>query len=216
MTAAFPEAPAAGPPLRVAVLVAHPDDEALWAGGLLLANPLWSSFVATLCRGEDPDRAPRFRQSLAFLGAQGAMGNLDDGPGQEPLPGALVRETLLGLLPGGGFDLILTHGPQGEYTWHRRHEEVAQAVRALWRAGDLGPGELWQFAYEDGGGAYFPQARADAELRLPLALALRLRKDDLISRIYGFGPSSWEARAAPRTEAFSPFRDPSPSLPGEP
>jgi len=215
MTEAFPEAPAAGPPLRVAVLVAHPDDEALWAGGLLLANPQWSTFVATLCRGEDPDRAPRFRRALAFLGARGAMGTLDDGPDQEPLPDALVQATLLGLLPEGGFDLVLTHGPQGEYTWHRRHVEVAWAARALWQAGALGPAELWQFAYEDGGGAYFPQARADAELRLPLAGGLRLRKEELVSQIYGFGPASWEARAAPRTEAFIRCRDRSPSLPGE-
>jgi len=32
----------------VAVIVAHPDDETLWAGGLLIDHPEWDVFVACL------------------------------------------------------------------------------------------------------------------------------------------------------------------------
>ena len=78
----------------VAVIVAHPDDEVLWCGGLLLSHPGWTAFVACLTRGRDPDRAPRFRRVLERLGAQGAMGDLDDEPEQEPPPGR----------PGAGAD----------------------------------------------------------------------------------------------------------------
>lgn len=193
---------------RVAVVVAHPDDETLWAGGLLLSHPAWACHIVTLCRGKDPDRGPRFQQALESIRAHGAMGDLDDGPEQHPLAQSLVRDMILELLPDRDYDLLLTHGPQGEYTSHRRHEEVSLAVQGLWREGILRSRKLWQFAYEDGGGAYRPRPRADASLRFPLSDALWRRKYDIITRIYGFAATSWEARAATRTEAFCCFSEP--------
>jgi LmbE family N-acetylglucosaminyl deacetylase len=187
----------------VAVVVAHPDDETLWSGGLLMSRPQWSVFILALCRGSDADRAPRFRKALAFLGAEGTMGDLDDGPDQIPLPDGLVQETILGLLPRVPYDLLLTHAPEGEYTSHRRHEEAARAVRALVDRHALVVAELWQFAYEDQGGAGLPRPRPRATLDLPLIEAIWERKYALITQVYGFAPDSWEARAAPRTEAFT-------------
>ena len=188
---------------RVAVIVAHPDDETLWAGGLLLSHPEWSPFIVALCRGQDPDRAHRFRTALESLGAQGAMGDLDDGPEQVPLPSGLVQETILSLLPKRSFDTILTHAPHGEYTWHRRHDEVSRAVLELWRKGDLRARQLWQFAYEDGGAAYSPRPCKDADLFLPLPGEVWTRKYRIITEVYGFAEASWEARAATREEAFN-------------
>ncbi len=192
---------------RVAVVVAHPDDETLWAGGLLLSHPEWMTFIVTLCRGSDPDRAPRFNQALKHLSAEGRMADLDDGPDQAPLPPGLLRETIAALLPAGEFDLLLTHAPDGEYTRHRRHEEVARAVDALWREHALRAPRLWQFAYHDGGGAFPPRARPDAAWRLPLSDALWKRKHAIITRVYGFTPASWEARVVPHDEAFYCFED---------
>lgn len=193
---------------RVAVVVAHPDDEVLWAGGLLLGHPEWSIFVMTLCRGEDPDRSERFRQSLSRLGACGAMGNLDDGVDQFPLSAARVQDAILTLLPRRDFDLLLTHAPQGEYTWHRRHGEVSMAVRDLWRDGHLQAKSLWQFAYEDGGGAYLPRAQSETSLQVPLTEAIWEQKRRLITDIYGFTETSWEARTTPHIEAFNCFTEP--------
>ena len=187
----------------VAVVVAHPDDETLWAGGLLLSHPEWSPFIVTLCRGEDPDRAPRFLEALGRLSAKGAMGDLDDGREQVPLPATIVQDAILSLLPGSDYDFVLTHAPGGEYTRHRRHEEVSRAVWALWRDGALRARGLWQFAYEDGGGAYLPRPRKDADLHLPLSDAVWTRKHGIITEVYGFGEASWEARVVPRTEAFA-------------
>src|SRR5450432_4083986 len=83
---------------QAAVVVAHPDDEALWCGGYILTHPEFDWRIVTLCRGADPDRAPRFRRVLLRLGAQGDMGDLDDGPSQLPLPAAQVQETAARLL----------------------------------------------------------------------------------------------------------------------
>ena len=203
--------PADGPPgipgipvpgLKVVVIVAHPDDETLWAGGLLLGHPEWSTFIVTLCRGKDPDRAPRFRSALDQLNACGAMGDLDDGPAQTRIPSPEVQAAILSLLPGRTFDLLLTHGPEGEYTRHRRHEEAAQAVAALCRTGELRAARILQFAYEDGGAAYCPRPRQDADLRIRLPGPVWERKYALITGVYGFQETSWEARTTPRVEAF--------------
>jgi LmbE family N-acetylglucosaminyl deacetylase len=198
---------------RVGVVVAHPDDEVLWAGGLLLSLCPERLFICTLCRGRDPDRAPRFREALARFGAEGAMGDLDDGPEQTPLPPALVEETMLSLLPGGSFDLLLTHGPEGEYTRHERHIEVSRGLRALVDRGNLACDRLWTFAYEDRGGTCMPRPRRSASLILPLGEALWARKIELLTVIYGFTPASWEARAAPRAEAFTCHRQTGPPPP---
>lgn len=200
-----PELPSGG---RVAVIVAHPDDETLWAGGLLLSHPEWSPFIVTLCRGKDPDRAPKFRKVLDRLGASGAMGDLDDGPGQTPISEKAVAESLLDLFSERDYDLLLTHSPSGEYTRHRRHEEVARAVWSLWRGGVLRARSLWQFAYEDGGGAYPPRPKRDASFHVPLPDSVYTRKYRLITEVYGFDDASWEAKAVSRTEAFNFFHEP--------
>jgi LmbE family N-acetylglucosaminyl deacetylase len=187
---------------RAAVVVAHPDDETLWCGGYLLTHPEYRWRIVTLCRSADPDRAPRFRRLLEQLGAEGCMADLDDGPEQVPLPAARVQFTIASLLANHRYDLILTHGPQGEYTWHRRHSECCQAVVALWRSGVVRTAALWMFAYEDGNRAYLPRVRANADRRDLLSDAVWRAKRGLITGLYGFTPASWEARTAPREEGF--------------
>src|SRR5471030_1163549 len=95
---------------RAAVVVAHPDDETLWSGGFILTHPEFLWRIVTLCRGSDPDRAPKFRQVLQRLGAEGEMADLDDGPDQTPLPVEQLRETTIRLLAGATYNLVLTHG----------------------------------------------------------------------------------------------------------
>jgi LmbE family N-acetylglucosaminyl deacetylase len=187
---------------RAAVVVAHPDDETLWCGGYILTHPRFLWHIFTLCRALDPDRAPRFRRVLQRLRAEGEMADLDDGPDQMPLPMEQVRETTARLLSGVNYHLILTHGPEGEYTRHLRHEECCQSVVELWLSGGIDTRRLWMFAYEDGGRAYLPRVRGDADRRDVLTDEVRLEKQRLITDLYGFGPDSWEARSTPREEGF--------------
>lgn len=186
----------------VAVLVAHPDDETLWAGGTLLMQRSWDVFVVSACRASDADRAPKFLSVIEQIGAQGKLADLDDGPDQTPLADAEVEHALLHALPSRHFDRILTHSPLGEYTRHRRHEEVARAVLRLWSRGELQAPELWLFAYEDGGGEYLPHAIASAPIMNELPFEVWQQKRALVTARYGFEPESWEARVTPQREAF--------------
>jgi len=130
------------------------------------------------------------------------MADLDDGPDQAPLPVGQVVETIARLLAGTTYNRLLTHGPMGEYTRHRRHAECCQAAVELWRSGRLDTPRLWLFAYEDGGRAYLPRVRDDADRRDVLTDGVWLEKRRLITDLYGFAPESWEARTTPREEGF--------------
>ncbi len=170
-----------------------------------MTHPEFSWRIVTLCRASDPDRAPKFRQVLQRLGAEGEMADLDDGPEQTPLPCGQALEVTARLLAGNSYELILTHGPQGEYTKHRRHEECCQAVVELWASRGIDTKRLWMFAYEDGGRAYFPRVCDDADWREVLAGDVWLEKRKLITDLYGFRPDSWEARTTPKEEGFYCF-----------
>jgi LmbE family N-acetylglucosaminyl deacetylase len=193
---------------KCAVIVAHPDDETLWAGGTMLMHPDSEWIVLTLCRKSDQDRAPKFLQAVEKLNASGVMCDLDDGPEQQPLSNRQVQHEILQNLPSDRFDLIITHGLSGEYTRHLRHEETAQAVMALWKSERLHSGQIWRFAYEDGGGKHLPRAIENADIQVRLPEEIWQKKYDIITNVYGFGPGSFEARTTPREEAFWCFKSP--------
>lgn len=190
----------------IVVIVAHPDDETLWAGGIMLEHPLNNWFIVCLCRASDRDRAARFKNALVLLKAQGVMGDLDDGPNQHPLDEKELEDEILRLLPCTHFDLILTHDSVGEYTRHLRHEEVSKAVVTLWHDRKITANELWTFAYEDGNKAYFPKAIENATIFESLSEKIWLRKYKLITQTYGFPEDSWEAETTPLSEAFWQFK----------
>ena len=191
----------------VAMIVAHPDDETLWAGGTIINHPLWKWFIVCLCRSSDTERATKFHQALRILHAEGIMGDLDDGPHQKPLEEAEVEKMIMELLPQQHYDLIITHDLKGEYTRHLRHEEVSKAVMRLWQTGKIDADELWTFAYEDGKKEYYPIAIEKATAFRKLTQNTWIKKYNIITDIYGFDKNSWEAKTTPHAEAFWQFSD---------
>jgi len=192
-------------PKSVVVIVAHPDDETLWAGGTILSNPLWKWFIVCLCRRSDKERASRFNDALKVLNSEAIMGDLDDGPEQKPLDENDLETAIMQLIPSTHFDLIITHNSTGEYTRHVRHEEVNKAVINLWHAGKISANELWTFAYEDGNKKYYPKAVENATIFETLPRQIWQKKYSIITETYGFEKNSWEAKTTPRVEAFWQF-----------
>lgn len=189
-----------------ALIVAHPDDETLWAGGTILTHPTWNWLVVCLCRKSDRNRAPRFYEALSQLNAEGVMGDLDDGPEQRPMKPEEVEEAILTLLPHNSFDLIITHNTEGEYTRHLRHEETGKAVINLWETGRISTKNMWLFAYEDCNGRYLPKPIQSANIYRPLSDKTWKDKLRIITEIYGFGSDSWETLTTPSAEAFWQFK----------
>lgn len=107
---------AAGPSARRALVVAHCDDEALWFGGLVASEPGDWTIIACSIPRTDPERAWKFFDSCAVLGAKPRLLPFTEaGPG-EPLK----RLEQIDLT---GFDQIVTHGTCGEYG-HVHHLQI--------------------------------------------------------------------------------------------
>jgi len=192
--------------IRALVVVAHPDDEVLWAGGTMLMFPEWSWKVISLCRGDDWERRARFFSVMTFLGADGSLASLDDGPDQHPLEQRHVENTILSELQSREFDLVITHSLFGEYTRHLRHEETGRAILSLWQKDALITRELWMFAYSDRQRTRYPRAIEGAHLDIALPTDIWQKKREIICGIYGFSRNSWEAMTTPVREAFWRFK----------
>ena len=187
---------------EVAVIVAHPDDEIIWCGGLILRNPEWDWTVLCLCRASDRDRRGKFQALCETLDIAGHILGLDDGNPLERIDpareiGRRIREHLCDV----EWDLCMTHGRNGEYG-HRRHREVNQEVRRLAGGGALRTRELWTFAYECDPRTGTSRPLADADILISLTRQELAEKRRIVHEVYGYGADSFEVRACISPEAF--------------
>jgi len=195
-------------PKSVAIIVAHPNDETLWAGGTILSHPSWRWFIICLCRESNNDRAQRFHKALEELKAEGIMGDLDDGPEQNPLDEKMLENEIMQLLPPAHFDIIITHNPMGKNAKNVRHNELSKATIKLWGSGRITANELWTFAYENDSAENYPKPIENASIYKTLTNRIWLRKQSILKETYSLQKKNPEALNALNAEAFWRFTDP--------
>ena len=98
--------------MRYVIVVAHPDDETIWAGGL--AARLKCHIIACSIPKRDPIRMTKFYDAVKALGCTGEVLPVSENP-PHPLD--------LSLLDLSEYDHIITHNEKGEYG-HPMHIQV--------------------------------------------------------------------------------------------
>lgn len=119
----------------VLMIVAHPDDETLWGGDLLLREGRNVHVVVT-CTQNSKIRHKEFNAVSRHAGFHGefldGQDTLHPGPHLEPRIVERIESLVCRGRRGntaGGWDQIITHGPEGEYG-HPQHQVVHDAVYA--------------------------------------------------------------------------------------
>ena len=192
--------------MNAAIIVAHPDDEIIWAGGFVLQHQDYNWNVLALCRANDPDREPKFQRVCDLISADGTISDLDDSsPWQQIDPHSEIGGRVLEHFGNREWDLVLTHGPNGEYG-HERHRQTHQAVAALVEGGELRTERLWTFAYEAASPAGDCHPAPWADFTVDLSPEEFAEKKHIVRDEYGYPEDGFEVRACISPEAFSIVR----------
>ncbi len=186
------------------MIVAHPDDETIWAGGLLINNRDWNWTIMSLCRGDDHDRRPKFLKVCDFYHASAIITTLNDSPELATIdPARDIGDAILRHCGETNWALCVTHGINGEYG-HQRHIDIHREVRRLVDTNQLACREFWTFAYKCEQKTCVQAA--DADLRFGLTGGVHEAKRNIVINMYGFGSDSFEARSCLNPESFHQHR----------
>jgi LmbE family N-acetylglucosaminyl deacetylase len=188
---------------KALVIVAHPDDETIWMGGMILGSKDIDWTIFSLCRGNDPIRAPRFKKACEYYNARGLMSDLED-EGilniEKSLPE--IKKRIIDNFANEKFEYIFTHNYNGEYG-HERHSAVHLAIKELVKEKKIITCEkLFFFAYQyqlDQNAIYNSPA---SNFVVELDNQTSTNKKGVIEKIYGFNKDTFENKMCLSKETF--------------
>jgi LmbE family N-acetylglucosaminyl deacetylase len=117
---------------HAAIVVAHPDDEALWCGGTLIRLKDAGAMITVICvtNANDDVRRREFETACGKLGAAPVIFDLPDG-GMQVLPDFAARlDAVLLQRP----DIVITHPNHGNERGHFQHRQCWAIVSGWARA----------------------------------------------------------------------------------
>ena len=186
--------------MRALVIVAHPDDELIWMGGFILKNKDWTFDVISLCRKNDEDRAPKFKEVCKRLNVNYFnMGNLEDEDLNNVREEKIIKN-IKTMLNGNKYDYVFTHGFNGEYG-HKRHKEIYKAVKDMVKRKELIVKKIFYFSYKKNGSFCYINPNADKFIKLDNSTFSK--KKSLIKETYGFPEGGFEEKSCGKKEAFN-------------
>jgi hypothetical protein len=192
------------PNKRAIAIVAHPDDEIIFMGGVIMKNPQVDWTVFSVCRASDKDREPKFRQVCAKNKVRGIITDVEDEDKMnvaKSIP--IIAKLIVDKLKSKKFDYIFTHGANGEYG-HKRHIGVHQAIKKLIDNKVLKPEAVFYFNYKKinrGVGAPFT-IKAGTSCLLKLSPAELRRKKEIVAYMYGYDINGIDVSYCTNPEAF--------------
>lgn len=189
---------------RALVVVAHPDDEVIWMGGFILGNPEIDWTILSLCRASDADRAPKFFSVMKVLKAKGIIEDLDDENKltiRQTVP--IIKKIILKHFSGKKFDLLFTHGVNGEYG-HNRHKGVYLGVKELVASKKLDVNNVLFFDYIKAKKNELPLMKAgnNAEITFNLNNKELAKKKKIVAEMYGYPYDGIDVNLCTNPEAF--------------
>ena len=183
---------------KVLVIVAHPDDETIWMGGLLLkGKDNWNTTIISLCRKDDKDRAPKFKKVCKIFKAKSFMSDLED-ENLNKIPISEVTKRIK-KYANKNYDYVFTHGKNGEYG-HKRHINVHKGVLQMLKDKSLSAKKVFFFSYLMKGRICYANKNADRFIKLNKPQLESKKK--IIKGVYGFNKGSFEDLCCRNKEAF--------------
>jgi GlcNAc-PI de-N-acetylase len=187
---------------KVLVIVAHPDDELIWMGGMLLKHKKdWNTTILCLTRKSDKDRNPKFKKACKSLGAKGFIYDFDDTT-SKPWDQNKVIKTISKFC-NTNYDIVFTHGKSGEYG-HPRHKETHKIINKIIYDEILKTKSLMNFAYlkrsNNHQGFCVPNSSTNNFIKLKHHELIM--KKDIIQNVYGYQEGGFEEKSCNIVESF--------------
>ncbi len=189
---------------RGLAVVAHPDDESIWMGGILQRFNDIDWTVISLSRRSDADRMPKFKKVMKFYGAKGKIFDLDD---EDRIGFRQSVQEIKAILNQGlsrkKFDVLFTHGQAGEYG-HPRHRAAYLAIKRMLRDNKIEADQVFYFSYRFNGRkkVAVPNLQS-SDIKLVLTSEEWEIKKMVLSSMYGFSSDSFEVKSCSKEESFN-------------